>query len=38
MNNTANTPTLAIYWLLVGVPLAWGVYHTLLAAGKLFGL
>lgn len=38
MNDTSSTPKLAIYWLLVGVPLAWGVYHTLLAAGKMFGL
>ena len=25
-------------WALVVIPLAWGVYHTLMAAGKLFGL
>ncbi|WP_456237174.1 MFS transporter small subunit [Acidiphilium iwatense] len=38
MNDAANAPKLVIYWLLVGIPLAWGVYHTLIAAGKLFGL
>ncbi len=26
----------AVAWLLVGAPLAWGVYRTLLAVGKLF--
>jgi hypothetical protein len=29
---------LIAFWALVVVPLAWGVYHTLIAAGKLFGL
>lgn len=35
---TETTPTamVALAWLLVGVPLAWGVYRTLLTAGKLF--
>jgi hypothetical protein len=28
---------LAIYWAIVLVPLAWGVYHTLLNALKLVG-
>jgi hypothetical protein len=28
---------LAIYWAIVLVPLAWGVYHTLLNALKLLG-
>lgn len=27
---------LAIAWLLVGIPLAYGVYETLLKAAKLF--
>lgn len=27
---------LAIAWLLVGIPLAYGVYQTLLKAAKLF--
>jgi hypothetical protein len=32
------TPALlvAAYWLLVAVPLAWGVYHTVLQATQLF--
>ena len=25
-------------WALVVIPLAWGVYHTLVSAAKLFGL
>jgi len=27
---------LAIYWLFVGLPLAWGIYHTVLQAAQLF--
>ena len=27
---------LLVLWLIVGVPLAWGVYNTLLNAMKLF--
>jgi hypothetical protein len=27
---------LVVLWLIVGVPLAWGVYRTLLNAMKLF--
>lgn len=27
---------LVIAWVLVGIPLAWGVYNTLLTAAKLF--
>ncbi|WP_413788651.1 MFS transporter small subunit [Acidocella sp.] len=35
---TDTTPVkLTIYWAIVLVPLAWGVYHTLLNALKLFG-
>jgi len=26
-----------IAWTLVGIPLGWGVYNTLLTAAKLFG-
>ncbi len=26
---------LALYWLIAGAPLAWGVWHTLLNVGKL---
>jgi len=29
--------TVALAWLAVGLPLAWGVYRTLLSAGKFFG-
>lgn len=25
-------------WALVAIPLAWGVYHTLISAARLFGL
>ena len=25
------------FWLLVAVPLAWGVYHTLIQAAQLLG-
>jgi hypothetical protein len=31
------TARLALYWLLVGVPLAWGVFKTLQNAMLLFG-
>jgi hypothetical protein len=33
-----NTPPakVALAWLLVGIPLAWGVYRTLQAAAKFF--
>lgn len=26
-----------VAWTLVGIPLAWGIYNTLLTATKLFG-
>jgi hypothetical protein len=26
----------ALYWAIAGVPLAWGVWHTLLNVSKLF--
>ncbi|XHS79354.1 OFA family MFS transporter [Burkholderiaceae bacterium UC74_6] len=34
----ATTPafTVALAWLAVGIPLAWGVYRTILSAGKFF--
>lgn len=41
MNQSAIEPSggrLVAYWALVVIPLGWGVYHTLLAAAKLFGL
>jgi hypothetical protein len=36
--NTKKSPAAAILlaWLLVGVPLGWGVYNTLLSSMKLF--
>ncbi len=37
MNTDTMPIRLAIYWAIVLVPLAWGVYHTLLNALKLFG-
>lgn len=37
MNTDTKDLRLAIYWAIVLVPLAWGVYHTLLNALKLFG-
>ncbi len=37
MNNDPQTPRLILYWAVVGLPLAWGVYHTLVAALRLFG-
>jgi hypothetical protein len=43
MADTANTTgtksspvMIALAWLLVGLPLGWGVYNTLLGAMKLF--
>ena len=41
MNETAQTDMtpvkLLLAWAIAVVPLAWGVYHTVLAASKLFG-
>jgi hypothetical protein len=37
-SNSSSGGRLIASWALVVIPLAWGVYHTLLAAGKLFGL
>jgi hypothetical protein len=36
--NTKKSPAAVILlaWLLVGVPLGWGVYNTLLSSMKLF--
>jgi hypothetical protein len=34
--NSSNTPKLILAWLFVGVPLAWGVWHTLMNALLLF--
>ncbi|MGA3249764.1 MAG: oxalate:formate antiporter [Paraburkholderia sp.] len=33
----ASTVKLAVFWLYVLIPLAWGVVNTLLQAVKLFG-
>jgi hypothetical protein len=36
-NTTESSPAMiAAAWLLVSVPLAWGIYNTLLNAVKLF--
>ncbi len=36
-NTTKSSPMLILFaWLLVGVPLGWGVYNTLLNSMKLF--
>jgi hypothetical protein len=32
----ANTGQVAIGWIWVGIPLAWGIYQTLLNVVKLF--
>ena len=32
----SSAATILIAWLLVGVPLGWGVYNTLLSSMKLF--
>ena len=37
MNTDTMGLRLGIYWAIALVPLAWGVYHTLLSALKLFG-
>ena len=34
--STTSPLVIAAFWLVVGVPLAWGVYRTLLQALKLF--
>jgi hypothetical protein len=31
-----SAATILLAWLLVGVPLGWGVYNTLLSSMKLF--
>jgi hypothetical protein len=37
MNTDTTSIRLTVYWAIVLVPLAWGVYHTLLNALKLLG-
>lgn len=34
--DAANTPQVIIGWIWVGIPLAWGIYSTLLNVVKLF--
>jgi hypothetical protein len=34
--STANVLKLFSYWLIVGIPLAWGVWNTLLKLPALF--
>ncbi len=34
--DSSNAPAMALSWLLVGAPLAWGVYNTIVNATKLF--
>lgn len=35
--NTKSSPAMILFaWLLVGVPLGWGVYNTALNSQKLF--
>ncbi len=34
--DSANTVKLIAAWLLVGIPLAWGIYRTALNASALF--
>ena len=38
MKNTKNdsVATILLAWLVVGIPLGWGVYNTLLSSLKLF--
>ena len=33
--NTSSTTVIVLAWLVVGIPLAWGVYNTLLSSMKL---
>jgi len=34
--NPSSWVLVAVAWTLVGIPLAWGIYRTLLTAVKLF--
>jgi hypothetical protein len=34
--DSSNVPKLVLAWAFVGIPLAWGVWHTLLNALLLF--
>ncbi|MGH7043368.1 MAG: MFS transporter small subunit [Acetobacteraceae bacterium] len=33
---SGNAIRLVVYWLLVGIPLIWGVVHTIANAAKMF--
>jgi hypothetical protein len=33
---TSSVASIVVAWVVVGVPLGWGVYNTLLGAMKLF--
>ncbi|HXU58412.1 MAG TPA: oxalate:formate antiporter [Verrucomicrobiae bacterium] len=35
-DNQASGPRLVIYWLIVGIPLVWGVIQTISKAAHLF--
>jgi hypothetical protein len=35
-NDAVSPLVVALAWLAVGIPLAWGVYRTLVAAAKFF--
>jgi hypothetical protein len=42
MNSTMQTDAtsslkLILAWAIVGVPLIWGIFHTVVAASQLFG-
>jgi hypothetical protein len=37
METETSSGKVVIYWAIVLIPLAWGVYHTVLSALKLFG-
>ncbi len=34
--DSSNSPAMIMSWILVGAPLAWGVYNTIVNATKLF--
>jgi hypothetical protein len=36
MQSESSSGQLALYWAIVIIPLAWGVYHTVINALKLF--
>ena len=37
MTNNGSAGRLIFYWLVVGIPLAWGIYTTVLKLKALFG-